>query len=107
MTDHEQELPARDPRNALAELDYWRPILDDLRAMNDAVMSAADHLVNVPVTLLELVLAPTTSDGFERVGGDVRAAMSDLRTLSERLEALGDLAEGRMLAITREMGLGS
>lgn len=102
MSEPEQELPERDPRSLLAEADYWRAILDDLRAINDATLAGASAACDIPVAMLELLLSPNVEPATDRAREAARAALDAFAAIGERVEAIGNLADGRLKMLIRE-----
>lgn len=105
MSDHEAELGERDPRSLLAEADYWRAVLEDLRAINDAVMAASSAVIDGQQATLPLIFMPAATEALEGSSAASKQALAAVGAIGERVEALASLAEGRLVMLRREGGL--
>lgn len=105
MEGSEHELPLRDPRSAMHEADYWSAVLEELREVSAIAPRIADPLVEVPIAMLELVLGGSVQVASERIGALIRQALAEVSAIGDRVDALGKLADGRLLSLRREAGL--
>lgn len=105
MTEHEHELPLRDPRSLMHEADYWTALLEDLRELNQLVPAAADAAAEVPVAMLELLLSADPTPAREKATAAARVALGELEKMGAPIDRMIELATGRITAMRREGGL--
>lgn len=105
MDASEHELPLRDPRSVLHEADYWAEILGELKAACEIPPRIAGPLAEIPVAMIELVLGQGTPETVEKIGALVKQALAEVSAIGDRIDAVSELAGGRLISLRREAGL--
>lgn len=95
---------SRTAESIINEAYYWKTINDDLRPLHDLILEAADALVDVPVAILESVVAPAgREESLQRATTGASVALSKLKEIQTGLSQIGELIGGRLTAIQVEM----
>lgn len=102
----------RSRESVLFEAEYWRPVMDDVLAMNELVGTLSSSLVAIPIDVLALVVAMVprgiTTGEAASLDSITNAALESIGTLGEmqaRLKGILELANGRATALREEAGL--
>ena len=94
---------SREPLSLLHETDYWRALLDDLRAVNDGIYSASLAVSAIPIELLPLLFRPGLEPVVESVSSLAAEGLAAVNAMQQPLEQMIALAEGRLLALRAEL----
>lgn len=87
------------------ELDYCKQVIAVASDLNDGIDAAATHLMDTTVSLVTLLTAPDDTRA-EFVGDGLTASgagMTALQALQAPLAILVSMAEGRLIALQREV----
>ena len=89
-----------DERTAF-ELEYWKLVLADVRALSDLIERGAAATIEVPVALAESMLAPESERGGRLLAASSasREAMNVLHEMVAPIERLAQLVDGRVKAL--------
>lgn len=105
MEPSEHELPLRDPRSILHELDYWVGVNEEMGALCAIPPRIADRIVEIPVAMLELALGRDPQEVASKVHDATMAALREIAELDGKVGAVTELVGGRLIALRREAGL--
>jgi hypothetical protein len=108
MTDEHEVIAGLSPEQvverakALAlEVEYWQQVLDDAKTMNGAVRHGTDAILESTTAALALatVVGVAGLELVETIIGGNRKALEALTTVSDRLNGMLELADGRTKAL--------
>jgi hypothetical protein len=96
---------SRDPASIVHEADYWSALLDDVRELNDGVLAVASSITDLPIVILELLLATDPKAATEKAHRTIRGALVSVERMQPPIDRLIELATGRLIGLRAEAGL--
>lgn len=98
----------RDLESVRFELEYWKSVNAELAGVHGDLLAATEPLVLSAihlVTLAVVVAGTPAMESLEIVSGSIKETLGRLRQIQEKTLAIGELLDGRVLAIREENDL--